>query len=286
MRCRCRHRPPAGAASVCATVTRTAIQAPRSAGGGRSSRRQRGARHPLTTPTRAGLFRCWWRPGRAANITRARVASAPKVRRAFLPSRGQRTIPRWHHLYMIDGGVKENWAVDDGFDLDRFLGRPLLARVATIGRRGPTVRPLWYLWEEQAFWWLTGGWSKLGALVERDPRVALVVDTCDLDRGEVLQVTARGTAQIRPFDTDRARRWGRRYLGPDERHWRRFRGDVWRPYDAIRRLGADGAPCSRPVVRNIVPSVERRLRRNVGLTDSRRRVAESPRTCARARHLP
>jgi Pyridoxamine 5'-phosphate oxidase len=120
-----------------------------------------------------------------------------------------------------------DWAVDDGFDLDRFLRQPLLARVATIGPSGPAVRPVWYLWEEQAFWWLTGGWSRLEGLVERDPRVALVVDTCDLGRGEVLQVTARGEAEIRPFDADRARRWGRRYLGPDERHWRRFQGDVF-----------------------------------------------------------
>ena len=117
--------------------------------------------------------------------------------------------------------------VEDGFDIDGFLGKSLVARVATIGRNGPTVRPLWYLWEEQSFWWLTGGWSKLRQLLERDPRVALVVDTCDLEHGEVLQVTARGTARIQPFDADRARRWGRRYLGPDERHWRRFQDGVF-----------------------------------------------------------
>ncbi len=95
------------------------------------------------------------------------------------------------------------------------------------GEVGPPCGPLWYLCEEQAFWWLTGAWSKLGELLERDPRVALVVDTCDLERREVLQVTARGRAEVRPFDSDRARRWGRRYLGPNERHWRRFQGDVF-----------------------------------------------------------
>ncbi len=76
------------------------------------------------------------------------------------------------------------WDVEQGFDLDRFLGRPLVARVATAG---PTVRPLWSLWEERAFWWLTGGWSRLADILERDRGVALVVDTCDLQTGEVLQ---------------------------------------------------------------------------------------------------
>lgn len=119
------------------------------------------------------------------------------------------------------------WRVQDGFDLEGFLGQPLVARVATVGRVGPTVRPVWYLWDKHAFWWLTGGWSNLAQLVERDPRVALVVDTCDLERGEVLQVTARGAAVVQPFDADRARRWGRRYLGSDERHWRRFQDGVF-----------------------------------------------------------
>jgi Pyridoxamine 5'-phosphate oxidase len=128
---------------------------------------------------------------------------------------------------MAEGGASTTWTVDDGFDLDGFLGQPLVARVATVGRSGPSVRALWYLWEGRAFWWLTGGWSRLGQLLERDPRVALVVDTCDLDRGEVLQVTARGRAVLHPFEADRARRWGRRYLGPDESRWRRFQGAVF-----------------------------------------------------------
>jgi nitroimidazol reductase NimA-like FMN-containing flavoprotein (pyridoxamine 5'-phosphate oxidase superfamily) len=43
------------------------------------------------------------------------------------------------------------WEIQQSFDLDAFLGQSLVARVATVGRTGPTVRPLWYLWEEHAF---------------------------------------------------------------------------------------------------------------------------------------
>jgi hypothetical protein len=42
------------------------------------------------------------------------------------------------------------------FDVDAFLAQPLTARVATSG---PTVRPTWYLWEDGAFWILTGPWA-------------------------------------------------------------------------------------------------------------------------------
>lgn len=111
------------------------------------------------------------------------------------------------------------WRIQPGFDLEAFLAQPLVARVATAG---PTVRPVWYLWEGGAFWWVTGAWSGLARALEDDPRVALVVDTCDLATGEVLQVIARGPAAVHPFDTPRARRWGARYLGRDERHWGRF----------------------------------------------------------------
>ena len=80
---------------------------------------------------------------------------------------------------------------------------------------GPSVRPVWFLWEEGAFWWLTGSWSRLAAVIAEDARVALVVDTCDLATGEVLQVIARGRAEVVAFDAGRARRKLARYLGPE-----------------------------------------------------------------------
>ncbi|MDP9405026.1 MAG: pyridoxamine 5'-phosphate oxidase family protein [Actinomycetota bacterium] len=102
------------------------------------------------------------------------------------------------------------------FDVDVFLGRPLTARVATAG---PTVRPVWYLWEDRAFWWLTGPWSRMGEHLAADPRVALVVDTCDLSSGEVRQVLAAGTAELCSYDSDRAVRKLRRYLGDQVDAW-------------------------------------------------------------------
>jgi hypothetical protein len=112
------------------------------------------------------------------------------------------------------------WAIEPGFDLEAFLARPLVAHLAAAG---PTVRPVWFLWEERCFWWLTGGWSRLPGILNRDPRVALVIDTCELATGHVLQVTAAGEATVEPFDRARARRKLARYLGPDQSVWDRER---------------------------------------------------------------
>ncbi|MGR4852687.1 pyridoxamine 5'-phosphate oxidase family protein [Streptomyces sp. LARHCF252] len=102
------------------------------------------------------------------------------------------------------------------FDVDAFLRRPLTARLATVG---PTVRPVWFLWEEDAFWVLTGPWARLFDRVRADHRVALVVDECDTATGLVRQVIARGRAELMPFDVERGRRKLVRYLGADEERW-------------------------------------------------------------------
>lgn len=75
------------------------------------------------------------------------------------------------------------------FDVDSFLQQPLTARLAT---HGPTVRPVWFLWEDGAFWVLTGPWTRLFHRVREDPAVALVVDECDPATGLVRQVIAGG----------------------------------------------------------------------------------------------
>jgi len=113
---------------------------------------------------------------------------------------------------MTDAG----WDIDPGFDLEGFLALPLVAHVASSG---PRVRPVWFVWEEGCFWWLTGSWSRLPTLLAGDLRVAIVIDSCDLATGRVLQVIARGDATVVAFDRERARRKCARYLGPDEQAW-------------------------------------------------------------------
>ncbi|GFH63589.1 MULTISPECIES: pyridoxamine 5'-phosphate oxidase family protein [Streptomyces diastaticus group] len=119
------------------------------------------------------------------------------------------------------------------FDVHDFLSRPLVARVATAG---PTVRPVWFLWEENAFWWLTGAYARLERRLAEDPTVALVVDTCDLATGQVLSVTCRGTAEVVALDRSRAVRKLTRHLGPRRRGRRGSR----RPW-TTRRPGWCGA---------------------------------------------
>ena len=103
------------------------------------------------------------RPGILGRPRRRPVGGSPLGRRN--PTAWPATNRAWHHRCMAAGGASTTWTVDDGFDLDGFLGQPLVARVATVGRTGPSVRPLWYLWEGRAFWWITGGWSRLGQLL-------------------------------------------------------------------------------------------------------------------------
>jgi nitroimidazol reductase NimA-like FMN-containing flavoprotein (pyridoxamine 5'-phosphate oxidase superfamily) len=116
----------------------------------------------------------------------------------------------------VSAGDEASAGGEQPFDVEAFLAQPLVARVATSGTR---VRPVWFLWEEGSFWWLTGSYSRMAQLLERDPQVALVVDTCDLGTGVVRVVSARGPAEVVPLDRERAVRKLSRYLGPDETQW-------------------------------------------------------------------
>ncbi len=103
--------------------------------------------------------------------------------------------------------------------VDELLAQPLVAHLANTGANGPVVRPIWFLWEAEAFWWLTGTWSNLFNQLGDDPWVALVIDTCDLSTGQVFQVTTRGDAEVLPMDRTRAVRKFVKYLGEDTGRW-------------------------------------------------------------------
>ncbi len=102
------------------------------------------------------------------------------------------------------------------FSVPEFLARPL---VAHLGTAGAVVRPVWFLWEDDIFWVLTGTWSRLASRLAADPTFELVVDSCDLATGEIRQVIGRGTGSVVPVDAGRAARKLVRYLGPDTAAW-------------------------------------------------------------------
>ena len=133
-------------------------------------------------------------------------------------------------------------------DVGEFLTRPLVARVAVTGRAGePTVRPVWFLFEDGCLWWLTASsYSQVPELLAADSRVSVVIDTCDVAIGEVLAVTVKGTAEIRPFDAALAGRKLTKYLGPDRERWpARFRDAFDDPTSVLVSL----RPQRRPVLR-------------------------------------
>lgn len=104
------------------------------------------------------------------------------------------------------------------------------------------------MWEDGYFWWLTGSWSALAQRLAGDPAVALVVDTCDLATGRVLQVVAAGVAEVVPLDRERAVRKLTRYLGGDLGSWpARFLEPLDDPETRLIRL----LPRRRPKLRDL-----------------------------------
>ena len=102
------------------------------------------------------------------------------------------------------------------FDVEAFLAEGNECRLAT---NGPTIRPTWFHWEDEAFWFISGPHAKLYGRIQKDPKVAIVIDVYEVDTGRVLQVMATGNVEITPYDVDRARRMLHRYLGQDESSW-------------------------------------------------------------------
>lgn len=62
-------------------------------------------------------------------------------------------------------------------EVDAFLGEERTCRVATVGADGrPHVAPLWFHWDGTALWLNSLVRSQRWTDLERDPRVAVVVD--------------------------------------------------------------------------------------------------------------
>ena len=79
--------------------------------------------------------------------------------------------------------------------VDAFLAEQRTCRVATVGPSGPHATPLWYAWHGGSLWLTSLSRSQRWADLERDPRIAVVVDAGE-DYGELRGVELRGRVEI------------------------------------------------------------------------------------------
>lgn len=80
-------------------------------------------------------------------------------------------------------------------EVDRFLAEQRTCRVATIGANGPHATPLWYVWHGGALWLTSLSRSQRWADLQKDPRIAVVVDTGDAYQ-ELRGVELRGKVEV------------------------------------------------------------------------------------------
>jgi hypothetical protein len=80
-------------------------------------------------------------------------------------------------------------------EVDAFLTEQRTCRVATAGSSGPHVSPLWFTWHNGALWLTSLTRSQRWTDLQRDPRVAVVVDAGEA-YGELRGVELRGRVEV------------------------------------------------------------------------------------------
>jgi PPOX class probable F420-dependent enzyme len=142
-------------------------------------------------------------------------------------------------------------------EVDDFLRGEHTCRVATVGGDGqPHVAPLWFVWDGSALWLNSIVRSQRWADLDRDPRIAVVVDA-GTEFWELRGVELAGRVEVvgdvprttgaDPELTEPERLFARKYRGaeeftPDGRHaWLRVRAEKIASWDFRKNPALRGA---------------------------------------------
>jgi hypothetical protein len=142
----------------------------------------------------------------------------------------------------------------DSAELDAFLAQQRTCRVATSSPAGPHLTALWFVWDGTALWLTSLVRSQRWTDLQRDPRLAVLVDAGE-DYAELRGAELRGTAEIigevprtglpEPALDDPERLFAGKYGGGVMRHdgrhaWFRLVPDAISSWD-FRKLSAERA---------------------------------------------
>jgi nitroimidazol reductase NimA-like FMN-containing flavoprotein (pyridoxamine 5'-phosphate oxidase superfamily) len=123
-----------------------------------------------------------------------------------------------------DGVTKKDPSAADGpamsaEALAAFLGRPLIARLATSVGDQPRILPMWFRWDGSSVWMETSPTFRNYEILRQNPRAAVAIDE-SLGGLRLRAVIMRGTVEIIDAPEakvhDGVREIYRRYLAADE----------------------------------------------------------------------
>ena len=109
--------------------------------------------------------------------------------------------------------------VQNDFDIEIVLRKPLMAFIATTCEEGPRSSPVWFLFEDDVVWLFGTERDSFVQRLRADPRCALSVVDFDLEAGLLLHAGIRGTCTLGRVSIDRLKRFVGKYLGTDEAAW-------------------------------------------------------------------
>ena len=123
------------------------------------------------------------------------------------------------------------------FDSQDLLQRPLLAILSSASAEGaPRNAPVWYIWGDGALWMLGDAGNSTVSRLTANPACAVEITEFNRERGILLHLGLRGTAEILPNDPARFRRLLDSYLGARETWNPWFIETVARPDDPTGRF--------------------------------------------------
>tara|TARA_R110000868_G_scaffold385783_6_gene653803 strand:+ start:974 stop:1396 length:423 start_codon:yes stop_codon:yes gene_type:complete len=99
------------------------------------------------------------------------------------------------------------------FDISDVLTKPLFAHLATTSPDGPRESPIWFLWEDNALWFVSTTASSFPKRIQNDSRCAVGIIDFDANARHLLHVGFRGNATLAELDNDRLERLLHRYIG-------------------------------------------------------------------------
>ncbi len=115
-----------------------------------------------------------------------------------------------------------NMIVQNDFEIDLILKKPLMAHLSTVEDGEPRDSPVWFLWEEGAVWVFGTTKDSFISRLKKEPRCAIGIVDFDLEKGTLLHVGIRGTSSTHDVNNELLQHFLKKYLGQNSKEWNQW----------------------------------------------------------------